>query len=130
MAGSLHDLKRMDQQYLRGGSLTLWCNARCQKDDVELNSRKRKKDADRAGSKTLMKMSGTLIKLSRNYWINIVQSGVYLVFVFGHDAHVHNNTLVMMILLTSLHLKSMSLKNARSLCLTLWQELQLPLHLL
>lgn len=56
-------LKRMYQQYPRGA---LWCDARCQEDDVELNSRKRKIQT-RAGSKTLMKMSGMLIKLSRNY---------------------------------------------------------------
>ena len=36
----------MYQQYPRGGSVILWCNARCQEDDVELNSRKRKKDSD------------------------------------------------------------------------------------
>ena len=40
------DLKRMYQQYPRGGSVTLWCDARCQEDDVELSSRKRKKDSD------------------------------------------------------------------------------------
>ena len=39
------DLKRMYQKYPHGGSVTLWCDARCQEDDVD-NARKRKRDTD------------------------------------------------------------------------------------
>lgn len=39
------DLSRMYQKYPDGGSVNLWCGARCQEDEVE-NARKRKRDAE------------------------------------------------------------------------------------
>ena len=39
------DLKRMYLKYPHGGSVTLWCDARCQEDDVD-NAHKKKRDTD------------------------------------------------------------------------------------
>ena len=39
------DLKRMYKKYPNGGSVNLWCYARCQEDEVD-NVHKRRRDAD------------------------------------------------------------------------------------
>lgn len=39
------DINRMYQKYPNGGSINLWCDARCQQDEVD-NARKRKRDAE------------------------------------------------------------------------------------